>query len=90
MLSACFCAELLKEACEKVCPGKVTAIVTDNAACMRAARQLLLKQEEYAHILEMRGVVTAASSVCRWVHITAMKTSKSSQGMSPSSLFVGA
>jgi hypothetical protein len=33
---------------------KVTAIVTDNAANMRAARQQLIQQPQYTHILEFR------------------------------------
>ena len=39
---------------DKVGKDQMLALVTDNAANMRAARQLLIEMEGYGHIIEVR------------------------------------
>lgn len=57
-----YCAGLFKEVVNKIdLPGnegekKVAALVTDNAAVMRLARELLVAMPGYMHIIQFRCI----------------------------------
>lgn len=57
------CAALMKECCERVGLEKVAAMVTDGAANMKKARELLVKMEGCQHILQF-GWVSALYTRC--------------------------
>eukprot|EP00898_Chlorokybus_atmophyticus_P002936 jgi/Chlat1/3643/Chrsp238S03648 len=50
----CSIAEVFCECIDRIGATKVAALVTDNAANMKAARKLLVGKEDYTHIIELR------------------------------------
>lgn len=49
-------AERIKHHLDCIGPKKVIALVTDNAANMRSARELVTKEKLYKHIIPLRCV----------------------------------
>ncbi len=66
------CADLLQRCVDMAGCKKVVAIVSDNASAAKLARELLVKEKGYKHILEFRCMVVAGcwSFQCQFTNNT--------------------